>query len=222
MRTHLITLLFSVLFISSYAQDNGIGDNSFGFFQKEIFLEGNIQYSSINNKSTMNKMTSIGLNPKVGYFVLDNFAVGLQASYNIDKNTTTIPDVDNDIIRKVEETYYAPGLFTRYYFLQLGKRFYTYGELGGNFGKTESFTDIDGERSNEINTKIIDANLNLGLNYFANDNIVITFLLSDVLSYNSSKVDVDDAEAINTFNAKINILDNFFQTAQFGIMFIFN
>jgi len=70
-----------------------------------------------------------------------------------------------------------------------------------------------------INT--ISGNLNIGLNYFANENLVITFGLADIVSYSSTKVNVDGAEPINRIDANLNIFRNFFQTAEFGVMFLF-
>ncbi|MEM5540137.1 outer membrane beta-barrel protein [Olleya sp. AS48] len=217
--TLLPILLFSFLYVNAQ-------DEVFGFMHKELFIEGNIQYSSIDNQTTQNKITTLGLNPKVGYFILDELALGIQGSYQLETNTTTLPDPDpdtnTDVVRKVETTYYSPGIFARYYFLQLGKRFFTYGELGGNYGMKKRFVDVNGDIDNEVKTNVIDANLNLGLNYFVNDKIIISFSLADVVSYTSEKIDADDAKPINTLNANINVLNNFFQTAQFGVMFILN
>ena len=211
------TLLFSLLFVSAYAQNQEIDENPYGFLQNELFIEGNIQYSSIDNQTAESKESFLGINTKIGYFIFDDLAVGLQGTYSM-KNLTTKPETGGT--REVETTALAPGIFARYYFLQLGKRFNTYGELGGNYGKTKSFTEEDGKRNNEITTKTIDADLSLGINYFVNDSIIISFTLADILSYSSRELDIENSKPTNTINANINILDNFFQTAKFGVMFI--
>ncbi|HNU59410.1 MAG TPA: hypothetical protein PKI08_05615, partial [Aquaticitalea sp.] len=113
-----------------------------------------------------------------------------------------------------KQSSFAAGVFGRYYFLDLGKRFKTFAEVGVGFG-TVKYDLAD------VKEKFVGAGVGLGINYFVKENIAITFNLSDVLSYTSRKWDVDGAEAVSEFNANINVLNNFFETAQFGLMYKF-
>lgn len=59
----------------------------------------------------------------------------------------------------------------------------------------------------------------LGMNYFVSDSFAINFALTDVLSYSSQKW--DGAENVSEFNANVNVFNNFFTTAQFGLTYKF-
>ncbi len=146
-------------------------------------------------------------NPKAGYFVTEDFAVGLELGIGSYKEELAGTDTE-------KQSSFAAGVFGRYYFLDLGKRFKTFAEVGVGFG-TVKYDLAD------VKEKFVGAGVGLGINYFVKENIAITFNLSDVLSYTSRKWDVDGAEAVSEFNANINVLNNFFETAQFGLMYKF-
>ena len=154
-----LTLLLFVI-LTSFAVN---AQENFGFLQSEIFVEGNFQLSSYNNENSEDKESSYSINPKVGYFISDDLAVGIQGSY-----TSFSEDVITEITTTTEGSSYAAGLFGRYYFLELGTRFYTYGELGGTYSVTEGSTSIDGTSRDLDTLNTINASLSLGINYFAN------------------------------------------------------
>lgn len=185
-------------------------DSMFNFAKEDVFLEGNLEYNSLNDKNTEEKSSQFNFNPKAGYFISEDFAIGLQLGLGSSKVTNDITDSE------VTNSRFNAGVFGRYYFLDLGKRFKTFTELGLNYNTTKNkINDVD----DDIKTNGFGAGVGLGINYFVKDNIAITFGLSDVLSYRTNKVDAEGAESVSQFNANVNVFNNFFETAQFGLLF---
>lgn len=185
-------------------------DSMFNFANSDIFLEGNLGYSSLNDKNTEEKSSQFNFNPKVGYFLSEDFAIGVQLGLGSSKLTDDLADTE------VTNSRFNAGVFGRYYFLDLGKRFKTFTELGLNYNSTKN--EIDGV-DDDFKTNGFGAGVGLGINYFVKENIAITFGLSDVLSYRTNKVDAEGAESVSQLNANVNVFNNFFETAQFGLLF---
>lgn len=202
-------LFIAALAVVSFSNVNAqeVETPVYGFDQGNVFLEGNLGYSNKNDKNIDEKTKDFTVNPKVGYFLNQDLALG--AEFNYQSANQTVAGTDTRDISA-----FRAGVFARYYFLDLGKRFKTYTELGVGFGTLKD--DLNDYKSNGVN-----AGLNLGINYFVTENIAISFGLADVLSYSTYKVDLDGAESVNEFNANINVFDNFFSTAKFGLLYKF-
>ncbi|MBD3863923.1 outer membrane beta-barrel protein [Olleya marilimosa] len=212
MKKLLFTAAIAVLgFTSVNAQE----EQTFGFTEGDVIVEGNLGFNSENDKNTEIETSAFEFNPKVGYFLSDDLAVGVQLMLDTDKETDGIADTET------KTTTIGAGVFARYYFLELGKRFKTYGEFGVGFDSAKTEVEVPGVDVDDFKTNGIGANLGLGLNYFVNENIAINFALTDVLSYRSDKADVDGAESVTSFNGNLNVFNNFFQTAQFGLTWKF-
>jgi len=199
-------LVLSVLAVAAFGFTANAQEKeqpTFGFQETNFLLEGNIGVNSTNNKNTDTKTNMFNFNPKVGYFLTDKIVVGAAFSVSNDKTK-----VNGTTTEKIEGFY--GGAFGRYYFLELGKRFKTYAEVGVGYAQVKD----DGDKS-----KGIGAGLNLGLNYFVTENIAISFNLGDIVSYSSVKE--DGAKSVKEFDANINVFDNFFNTAKFGISYKF-
>lgn len=189
-----------------------------GFSDGDIFIEGNLMYMNTKDKSApgVEKINStFGFNPKAGYFLDDALAVGVELGYNSNKNpSATLPNTT------IKDSGYGGGVFARYYFLDLGKRFKTYGDLGLGFGanKNESSSTV-GLTTTTISTKSssFGLGLDLGMNYFVKDNIAISFGLADLFSFTRKKTKGAVGPETN-FNLNLNNLNNFFNGAQFGLM----
>lgn len=193
----------------SFANAQDKDAKGFGFSKGNIFLEGNLSFNSTNNKNTEVKTSSFSFNPKVGYFITDKFAVGL--NLGIGSGKTTQPNQDD-----VKTSNFNVGAFGRYYFLNLGERFKTYTEFG--FNVTSSKTgDSDAEKTNGFN-----AGAGLGLNYFVTPKMAISFGLSNILNYQSSKTKADGDNGQNSFGANVNVFQNFFDTPTFGLLYKLN
>ncbi len=189
-------------------------EKTYGFDQGDVFLEGTFSYfSNKNNNEPVTTESGFNFTPKVGYFVSEEFAVGAQLGLSSFKDE--IESQNQTFEEKL--TGYNVGVFGRYYFLDLGERFKTYGELGVNYSGTNYDDGIDGTDDRKANG--FGANLGLGLNYFVTERFAISFVLSDILSYNSAKADEEGAESRSSFNANLNVFNNFFATAQFGLLY---
>jgi len=180
---------------------------TFGFAEGDIFVEGNLGFSSTNDKNTEVKTNSLTFNPKAGYFVSEKLAVGVELMTGSYKREVA----GND---DYKESNFGAGAFARYYFLDLGQRFKTYAEAGVGFnsGKEEYFPG-DAKYSG------FGFGAGLGLQYFVTPKMAVNFALTDVLSYSSQKW--DGAENVSEFNANVNVFNNFFTTAQFGLTYKF-
>ena len=207
MKKLLLSALAVCAFTFSNAQETETTE-TFGFAQGDIFVEGNLGFDSTNNKNTETKTNGFDFNPKGGFFLSDDLAVGVELT--VGSNKTEVAGTETS-----KTTNFGAGVFARYYFLELGKRFKTNVEFGVGFDSEKNGV------TNAVTTSGVEANLGLGLNYFVKDNIAITFGLSDLLSYSSMKADTDGAKNVSEFNANLNVLNNFFTDAQFGLLFKF-
>ena len=208
-------VLFAAAFVAFGLTANAQEEQTFGFAEGDVIVEGNLGFNSENDKNTEIETSAFEFNPKVGYFLSDDLAVGVQLMLDTDKETDGMADTET------KTTTFGAGVFARYYFLDLGKRFKTYGEFGVGFDSAKTEVEVPGVDVDDFKTNGIGAGLGLGLNYFVKENIAINFALTDVLSFRSDKADVDGAEAVTSFNGNLNVFNNFFQTAQFGLTWKF-
>ena len=202
MKKVLLSALAVFAFTFANAQEE---EKSFGFAEGDIFVEGNLGFYSTNDKNTEVKTSGVNFNPKVGYFISEKLAIGAELMVGSDKEEVAGTDTE-------KFSNFGAGVFARYYFLDLGARFKTYAEAGAAFGsEKESVSDF------KANGFGIGAGL--GMQYFVTEKIAINFALTDILSYSSYKVDGGEAET--QFAGNVNVFNNFFTTAQFGLTFKF-
>src|SRR5690606_23060383 len=180
-------------------------ESTFGFGEGNIFVEGNIGFNS--TKEGDDKSSKFTFAPKAGYFISDDLAVGLDLGFGSNKTEEAGTET-------VKTSTVGFGAFARYYFLELGERFKTYGEFGLDY-KTEN------NKKTDVKTNTFRARATLGINYFVTENFAINFALADILSYTSAKEDVDGAKAENKFGFEVGQFNNFFTTAQFGLTYKF-
>lgn len=188
---------------------------NFGFQKGDALLEGAIGISSTDNQNTERKITSFSLTPKVGFFISDKTAIGVQLSYNQSKNTN---------YSGTEETYtlnngIGAGLFARYYLLEIGSRFKAYGEAllgyGSLGGKTnDGISTVKLDKSNTIGI-----NGGVGANYFLTPNIAIGYQFADIIGFSTTKANTSGAKASNNFLVNLNSFNNFFNSGQFSLTF---
>lgn len=188
---------------------------NFGFQKGDGLLEGAIGVSSTDNQATERKVTSFSLTPKVGYFIANKTAIGVQLGYSQSKNTN---------YSGTNETYtqnngVGVGVFVRYYFLEVGPRFKAYGEAG--LGYTSNGGEInDGNTTTKFDkTNTIGINGGVGANFFLTDNIAIGYQFADVIGFSTTKASTSGAKASNNFNVNLNNFGNFFSTGQFSLTF---
>lgn len=206
MKKLLFTAALAVFgFTTSNAQEEV---KTFGFAEGDIFLEGNIGFSSTNDKNFDEKSSGFNVTPQVGYFLTDAIAIGGLLSFNSFNAEVSGTDV-------VDLSGFGIGAFGRYYFLDLGERFKTFTEFG--IGYSSEKDQID-----DVSFNTIGAGLDLGINYFVTEKIALTFGLRNVLSFSSTKGDFDGAETVSDFNLGFgNVANPFGGNAAFGLLFKF-
>lgn len=126
------------------------------------------------------KVTDINLSPNLGYFIIDNLAVGAGVGLN-SSTSEKLGDVSS----------FALTPFARYYFLGSGDvRLFGQGRFG--FG-SQKVGDLDAQ-------SFTTWGLGAGLNYFLNNNVALEALLG----YDSRKVK-DAANPANGFGLNIGV-----------------
>lgn len=196
------------LTVASQAQE-------FGYKKTDFIIEGFFQSSNKNDKGADEKTSLFNFSPKFGYFVTDKIAVGMQLGIGNEKITKMANDVE--MVDKTNS--FGIGAFGRYYFLEVGSRFKTYAELGAGYNQIGGEMNDGTNTVDDIKTKGFGINAGIGANYFLTERIAVSFAFADVLSFNSYKLDVDGAKSNTEFNSNINVFDNFFSTAKFGLTF---
>lgn len=233
MKKLVFTAAMAVLgFTSVNAQDYV---KTFGFSEGDVLVEGNFNYNSETETESdadgdyfEQKNATLSFNPKAGYFVSDKLAVGVQLSINSrnDEETDLISDPNFVTERNINTI--GAGVFARYYFLELGERFKTYTEFGVSYISGNEETIQTGAANPILDYDIsgLGAGLDLGVNYFVTENFAINFGLTDVLAYSSITGEnqlegASDEIKRSQFSSNLNVINNFFSTAQFGLTWKF-
>lgn len=221
----LVLSLVAVAAIGFTANAQETEKPTFGFQESNVFVEGMF---SINNSTVKPeggskiKSTLYNFTPKVGYMLSDKFAVGVELGFGKvggDNYEGAFEEVLATSKKGyVKETY--AGAFGRYYFLELGQRFKTYAEVGVGFH--QGVTEVKGTTVDAKQTGV-KAGLGLGMNYFVTNNLAISFHLGDIFSYSNYnlKVDGEKQGTVSNTNANVNIFNNFFTEAKFGLTYKF-
>ena len=204
MKKLLFTAAVAVLgFANVSAQEEA---KTFGFSEGDLFIEGMVGFNSSEDKNTEEKASGFEISPKLGYFISEDLAIGGMLSFESAKEEVAGTDT-------ADQSTFGVGAFARYYFLDLGERFKTYGEFGVAYASQD-------DKLNDYKVNAIGAGLDLGINYFVTEKIALTFGLKNVLSFASAKADVDGAEAVTEFNLGFGDVSNpFGGNAAFGILF---
>lgn len=187
---------------------------TFGFQEGNVMIEGSFQIQDQvvkdSDSGLKEKTTHYKFNPKVGYFLSDKFAVG--ASLGFGKGNVGSDVLGSDV---TGTTLYA-GAFARYYFLELGNRFKTYAEVGIGYeeGKVSSV---------KYKETGLAAGIDLGFNYFVTENLAVTFALGNVFSYRNYNMKNDGTKlgTVSETEANLNVFNNFFDNATFGLVYKF-
>ncbi|ABQ03821.1 MULTISPECIES: outer membrane beta-barrel protein [Flavobacterium] len=205
MKTRFFIILSMLTFSFANAQQDEVDSEmnsakGVTFQQGDMILEGSIKIS------TGGENDYYGFSPKFGYLLNDKFAVGAKIDYSSNKEEAT----------GIKTNVFGIGAFARYYFLELDKkRLKTYAEVGLGYGRNKTETPLAGSDTDNSLT----ADINVGLNYFVTKNIAVTFVLANVLAYNS--VSPENGPSSDTFQLNINLFENIFDQPQFGVLYRF-
>lgn len=134
-----------------------------------------------------NNRFTFGLNPDAGYFLADNFALGLGAGFEL----TSVGNPDNDDFARRQSTFkVAP--FGRYY-APLGDKasFFGQAQLDLAFGSSE--TENSGPAGGTVTTEgpsttEINANIQPGFSVFLGDKAALNFYVPAILGYQYQSV----------------------------------
>lgn len=141
-----IALIAAVTFTN--AQNN--------FKKSDKFVEGTVSYAKAEGVDA-----TYGLQPTIGYFVTDRFAVGVAGAFGKDAEG-------------VKTTGF--GAFGRCYILNIGQNLKTFSELGVG---TTTINDAG------VKTSAFGINLGLGVNYFVSPKLAVTLNVADIMNYTS-------------------------------------
>jgi outer membrane protein W len=191
-------ILMTVAFLGfcfANAQDKEVTDNSFSKGDK--FVEGAFSFRSGDIED------SWSFTPKMGVMLDDKWALG---------GFLALAGQDNG---SVKNNTFGIGAFARYYFLSLGssKSFSAYGEIGLGYSSVSEEPDGGSKNTNSS----MNANIDLGMNYFFTSHWAATFELANILSYNN--VNPESGSNSSDLNVNVNLFNNIFATPQFGLLY---
>jgi outer membrane protein len=152
-----------------------------------MMIGGNVGYTSQENESSLggSEIKTVVINPQFGYFVTDNFAVGLQVSYYNEK--VSMPDnfTGEEIENKYNSTSVMP--FARYYIFTPNEKFAFYAEAQAGIG----FSKTDSESFDQkYKGRVFTAALSPGFSYFFSEKWALDLELSGI-SYLSNDRNTD-------------------------------
>lgn len=209
-------LLLTISAIAGFAFMGTAQD--FGFKKGNVILEGSFQASKVDNIVESTKISNIQFSPKVGFFVSDKFALGVE----VGGGTRTLEDVSSTVgLAEYKESNFGIGGFGRYYFLEVGSRLKTYTEIGAGYISSRDRISAPGVRFQDLKYSGFATNAGIGANFFLTEKIAINFLFADLIGYQTLKSDLPNAESSTAFVTNLNVFDNFFETASFGLTFKF-
>lgn len=200
-------LLLTAVAVMGLTNVNAQDENTTGGFAKgDVYATGSVGYT--NSKVGEVKASSFTFSPAAGYFINENIA--LEATLIVGFGESTI-DVDGDSF-SVDINTFGGGLGATYFFTPANQFSFTTG-VGVTYVNTK--TEFAIEDSAELSTDTFAFVIAPGVNYFVSDCIALRASIG-ALGYSSTKLDVEGAEAINTFNIGVNLSD-----VNFGITYKF-
>jgi hypothetical protein len=169
-----------------------------GFAKGDLFVSGAVTLGS--TKAGDDKTSGFEIEPKIGYFISENIAIGGKLGYVSTKAEDATGDTE-------DQSGFTVGGFGRYYFAP-ASQFSLFAELGVNYSSLED--------------KLADAKVNgfnvafaPGLSYFLNDSFAIEASVA-ALSFTSEKGDWTGAENETSFG-----LGGDWRNVSFGVIYKF-
>ena len=192
-----------------------------------VYLSGSVGYSQTETNNGNNKVEDFNVLPRAGYFVANNFAVGVGVGYATSKVTSiNTVDLGNASIVNTLETKqpaFVVEPFARKYWT-LSDKLYFFGQLAVpmEFGKTEQEATTVTTNGNTVSTTststeakytAVGVTVKPGLDYFLNKNWTIEATIGE-FGYNNFKP--KDGEAVNNYNFGLNL-----SSVTFGVKYVF-
>ncbi len=168
--------------------------------QGNILLGGTVG-GAINNPDNSDdtdaSLSEFTVIPQIGYFIADDFALGLGLGYNmLDNRQDDTAGGENSTVTNT----FIVRPFGRYY-IELGDQFSFFTELGVGIGFGNSVVTADGVESDEdLNTASLDIALSPGFAFFPVETFGIEFSLTGI-QFTSFDPDTDtDDNTESTLN----------------------
>ncbi len=184
---------------------------TFGFAKNDMLLGGSL--NCFTRKYDDDHSTFYcGVSPTLGYFIKDNFAVGVNLGLGYQRS-------ENEAMGRTEKEYiYGFSAFGRYYFWELGKRFKAYNQVNLGYNRRNSkYENINFKypTPEDSHRDVCKLNAGVGVNYFITKNLALNFYLSDLIEYTYTK------EEDNKIEKKVELNLNNFYSYRFGIVYKF-
>ena len=205
MKTHfLLTGLLVLFMFSSFAQTEQSsvmigGDFSFSYSKEDMDIGENGNGISAEVENIL-----ISTNPKLGYFFLRNFAVGVDFNYDFQNSYDPDAPDDNEII----STRYFAGPFIRFY-APLGETVSLLGEANTAYGQRSIDITRGGIETEDRTNSLFTWGVGPGIAIFPNPNVGI----EGIAKYNWFKEEdklLDDEDTpqntINSFDFKLGLM----------------
>ncbi len=188
------------------------------------FGGGSISFGTSKQSSNTLQVNSLAIGPKVGYFVSNRFAVGMEISYNLSKLNGEFYDYFNEDTQIVErgfgfkEENFGLTPFTRYYF-SIKDNFKLFGQANIT-AEINSYKNIDETGylyRTDYTFKGFGASISPGFAFFPSEKWMIEFSFPVVRYFNDRYINAHQDEYFrNSRNFNL-VLDNFIPS--FGINF---
>jgi hypothetical protein len=197
MKKIILTTVALLAFGFANAQDDA--KTSKGFSKGDMWAEGSFSFRSGDVED------SWSFTPKIGYMINEKIGIGGFLALSGAKDNFT--DDKNGS--------FGLGGFVRYNFLTLGadKAFQAYGEFGLGYS---ALTDEPSGESKSTDSAM-NANIDLGMNYFFTSHWAATFKLANILSYNNTNP--ENGSNSSDLNVNVNLFNNIFAQPQFGLLY---
>jgi outer membrane protein len=193
MKKIVLSMVAILAFGFANAQESSTGK---GFSKGDIFISGSVSIAS--EKTGDEKTNGFTIEPKVGFFVTENIAVGGKLGFGSLKAENAGGDTQ-DLAR------FTVGAFGRYYFTP-SSDFSLFGELGVDYSSVD-------DKLNDVKENEIGANLGLGLSYFVSSNFAIEATWAG-LGYTTNDNGGDGADKTNNISLGLDL-----SSISFGLLY---
>ncbi|MDR6967936.1 outer membrane protein [Flavobacterium arsenatis] len=194
-------VILSALAVMTFGFANAQEGNGNGGFSKgSMFISGALSIES--TKTGEAKSSGFEIEPRFGYFVTDNIAIGGKLGFGTSK--AEVAGVDT-----VDNSAFTVGAFGRYYFTP-ASQFSLFGQAGLDYSSIKNNLPGADFKANEIGI-----NVGLGLSYFVSNDWAIEATWAG-LGYTSNDNGGDGAEKTSTFGLGADL-----RAISFGVVYKF-
>lgn len=195
-----LLFLFTSLVFSQDKYDNFLIEKSIWVLEGDFGINSRQSGVVSGNDNIDDTNFNLSIAPKVGYFLKDNFALGLGFKYGYSEFESD--NVSESIIRTHLTKSNSYGVFPYIKkFFPIGKKLSLHlaAETGFLFGNTrnENSADIDGNINGNSSVQNFSINISPGINYRLNNKILVQANFGS-LGYNNIKEEFRDSESRTT------------------------